>query len=136
MKAAMKNVGIVVSEAEKLVTEWTKNEMLGYKAELIIDELLNNIIEHGLKFDENSKIIFEFKIIDNKLVISMWDKGIEWNPSSNGIDHNNPYDFEKDLYEECGRGMNIVFSWSESYNRKRIANELNETKVTLDIDHV
>lgn len=134
VKAAMKDVGSVSQQCEKLIMEWTDNPTLSAKAEIIVDELLNNVIEHGYKFKDDSRIVFEFRLESNKLHITMWDKGVEWIPEVNNYNHDNPYLFEKDLYEVSGRGLYMVLSWSEEFSRNRYSNELNETKVILDIN--
>ncbi|MFA7057040.1 MAG: fused response regulator/phosphatase [Candidatus Cloacimonadales bacterium] len=134
VKAAMKDVGSVSQQCEKLILTWTNNATLSAKVEIIVDELLNNVIEHGYKYEENARIVFEFKLEDHKLHITMWDKGIEWSPEIGKYNHDNPYLFEKDLFDVSGRGLYMVLSWSEKFTRNRYSEELNETKVVLDIN--
>ena len=134
IKATMKDVSSVSQQCEKLIMGWTKNPTLSAKVEIIVDELLNNVIEHGYKFKDDSRIVFEFKFENNQLHITMWDKGVEWVPEVNNYNHDNPYLFEKDLYNVSGRGLHMVLSWSEEFYRNRYSNELNETKVILDIN--
>lgn len=133
IKAVMKDVGSVSQKCEKLVLAWTKNTTFSAKVEIIIDELLNNIIEHGYNFEETARIVFEFKLIGTKLYITMWDKGIEWVPETVKYNHDNPYLFEKDLFDISGRGLYMVLSWSEEFYRNRYSEELNETIVVLDV---
>ncbi len=134
VKAVMKDVASVSQHCEKLVLAWTKNNTFSAKVEIIIDELLNNIIEHGYKFEETARIVFEFKLIGTKLYITMWDKGIEWIPETVKYNHDNPYLFEKDLFDVSGRGLYMVLSWSEEFYRNRYSEELNETIVVLDVN--
>ncbi len=134
IKAVMKDVAAVSQHCEKLVLEWTKNTTFSAKVEIIIDELLNNIIEHGYKYEETARIVFEFKLIGSKLHITMWDKGIEWIPETVKYNHDNPYLFEKDLFDVSGRGLYMVLSWSEEFYRNRYSEELNETIVVLDVN--
>ncbi len=134
VKAVMKDVSAVSQECEKLVHEWTNNSTLAARVEIIIDELLNNIIEHGYNFEEEARIVFEFKIEEEKLTLTMWDKGIEWAPDTVKYNLDNPYLFEKDLFDVSGRGLYMVLSWSKEFYRNRYAKELNETKVVLDIN--
>lgn len=133
IKAVMKDVGSISQHCEKLILAWTKNSTLSAKVEIIVDELLNNIIEHGYKYEETARIVFEFKIIDTKLYITMWDKGIEWVPETVKYNHDNPYLFEKDLFDISGRGLYMVLSWSQEFYRNRYSEELNETIVVLDL---
>ena len=134
VKAVLKDVGSISQHCEKLVLSWTKNNTLSAKVEIIIDELLNNIIEHGYKFDETARIVFEFRLVGSKLYITMWDKGIDWVPETVKYNHDNPYLFEKDLFDVSGRGLYMVLSWSEEFYRNRYSEELNETIVVLDIN--
>lgn len=134
IKAVMKDVAAVSQHCEKLVLAWTKNTTFSAKVEIIIDELLNNIIEHGYKYEETARIVFEFKLLGTKLHITMWDKGIEWIPETVKYNHDNPYLFEKDLFDVSGRGLYMVLSWSEEFYRNRYSEELNETIVVLDVN--
>lgn len=134
IKAVMKDVGAVSQHCEKLILAWTKNNTLSAKVEIIVDELLNNIIEHGYKFEETARIVFEFKIVASNLYITMWDKGIEWIPETVKYNHDNPYLFEKDLFDVSGRGLYMVLSWSKEFYRNRYSEELNETIVVLDLN--
>ena len=54
--------------------------------------------------------------------------------AKNGGAEFNPYLFEKDLFDVSGRGLYMVLSWSEKFTRNRYSEELNETKVVLDIN--
>jgi len=134
VKAVLKDVGSISQHCEKLILAWTKNNTLSAKVEIIIDELLNNIIEHGYKYEETARIVFEFKLVASKLYITMWDKGIEWRPETVKYNHQNPYLFEKDLFDVSGRGLYMVLSWSEEFYRNRYSEELNETIVVLDVN--
>ncbi len=134
IKAVMKDVGYVSQHCEKLILAWTKNATLSAKVEIIIDELLNNIIEHGYKYEETARIVFEFKLAGSKLYITMWDKGIEWIPETVKYNQDNPYLFEKDLFDVSGRGLYMVLSWSQEFYRNRYSEELNETIVVLDVN--
>jgi serine phosphatase RsbU (regulator of sigma subunit)/anti-sigma regulatory factor (Ser/Thr protein kinase) len=134
VKAVMKDVGSISQHCEKLILAWTENTTLSAKVEIIVDELLNNIIEHGYKFEETARIVFEFKLIGSKLYITMWDKGIEWIPETVKYSQDNPYLFEKDLFDVSGRGLYMVLSWSQEFYRNRYSEELNETIVVLDMN--
>ncbi len=134
IKAVMKDVGAISQHCEKLILAWTKNATLSAKVEIIIDELLNNIIEHGYKYEETARIVFEFKLVGTKLYITMWDKGIEWIPETVKYNQDNPYLFEKDLFDISGRGLYMVLSWSQEFYRNRYSEELNETIVVLDLN--
>ncbi len=134
IKALLKDVGSISQQCEKLILAWTNSNTLSAKVEIIIDELLNNIIEHGYKYEETARIVFEFKLVGPKLYITMWDKGIEWIPETVKYNHDNPYLFEKDLFDVSGRGLYMVLSWSEEFYRNRYSEELNETIVVLDVN--
>ncbi|OQY39396.1 MAG: hypothetical protein B6226_01960 [Candidatus Cloacimonetes bacterium 4572_65] len=133
VKSILKDVSLISQECEKLVLAWTNNKTLSAKTEIMIDELLNNVIEHGYKYEEDARIVIEFSLDEKNLYLSMWDKGIEWLPETVKYNQDNPYLFEKDLYDTSGRGLYMVLSWSKEFYRNRYSNELNETKVVIDL---
>jgi len=133
LSAALKEVGKTAMSCEKLILIWTGNSALAAKVELIVDEFLNNIVKYGYKFTENATIMMEFLLKKDKLCIKFWDKGIEWKPGDYDYNIDNPYDFEKDIYNVDGKGVKIIMSMSNKFHRSRY-DILNETSVEIDID--
>ena len=132
LRAALKEVGKTAQHCEQLILNWTSNKVLAAKVELIIDEFLNNIIKHGYNYAEDSAIVVEFIIENNLLHIRFWDKGIEWEPDEHSYNPNDPFNFEKDIYDVKGKGVKIIMSMTDRFHRKRY-DTLNETSVEIVI---
>lgn len=132
LRSALREVGKTAQECERLVLKWTNDSFLAAKAELIVDEFLNNIITYGYNYQEDAEIVLEFRVIPNMLSIRFWDKGIEWVPENLSYSIEEPYDFELDGANSSGRGVKIIMSMSNRFERKRFG-YLNETKVEIDI---
>ncbi|MCB5268470.1 MAG: ATP-binding protein, partial [Candidatus Cloacimonadaceae bacterium] len=116
----------------RLVLDWTHDSFLAAKAELIVDEFLNNIITYGYNYQEDSEIVLEFRFFPEMLSIRFWDKGIEWVPENLSYSIVEPYDFELDGMDASGRGVKIIMSMSNRFQRRRFGH-LNETKVEIDL---
>ncbi|MDD3535890.1 MAG: SpoIIE family protein phosphatase [Candidatus Cloacimonetes bacterium] len=130
LRSALKGVGKTAMEGEKMVLHWTGDDTLAAKAELIIDEFLNNIICYGYQNESDAEIIVALKICPHRLYIQFWDKGIAWDPEDVDYSVNKPYDFDQDLLGTEGRGLKMITSLSNGFNRLRYA-DLNETKVEI-----
>jgi anti-sigma regulatory factor (Ser/Thr protein kinase) len=128
----LKEVGKTAQGCEKLVLDWTHDAQLAAKVELIVDEFLNNIITYGYNYQEDAEIVVEFRVIPDMLSIRFWDKGIEWVPENLSYSIEEPYDFELDGMDSSGRGVKIIMSMSNRFERKRYG-YLNETKVEIDL---
>jgi sigma-B regulation protein RsbU (phosphoserine phosphatase) len=132
LRAALKEVGKTATQCEKLILNWTDDSVLAAKVELIIDEFLNNIIKYGYTYEEDSAIVVEFIVQDNVLRIKFWDKGIEWEPEEHQYSSEDPYNFERDVYDVSGKGVKIIMSMSDKFHRTRY-DQLNETTVEIQI---
>ncbi len=71
-------------------------------AELVLDELLNNIITHGYLDADQHKIVVELCVSKNVLQIIVSDDGIPFNP----FEQEDP-DLESSLNEREGGGMGV-----------------------------
>lgn len=132
LRSALKEVGKTAQDCERLVLEWTKDAHLAAKVELIVDEFLNNIITYGYNYQEDAEIVLEFRVKPDLLSIRFWDKGIEWVPENLSYSIEEPYDFELDGMDSSGRGVKIIMSMSNRFERVRFGH-LNETKVEIDL---
>lgn len=130
LRSALKGVGKTAMEGEKMVMCWTGDAILAAKTELIIDEFLNNIISYGYQNDSDAEIIVALKICPNRLCIQFWDKGLAWVPVDVDYSVEKPYDFDQDLFGTEGRGLKMITSISNKFERYRYA-DLNETKVEI-----
>jgi len=132
LRSALKEVGKTAQECESLVLRWTGDSHLAAKVELIVDEFLNNIISYGYDYQEDSEIVLGFRFYPDMISIRFWDKGIEWIPQNLSYSITDPYDFELDGLHSSGRGVKIIMSMSNRFQRKRFGH-LNETKVEIDL---
>lgn len=132
LRAALREVGNTAQECEQLMLNWTGDRVLASKVELIVDEFLNNIIVYGYNYQEDAEIILEFRLSDDLLSITFWDKGIKWAPESMNCNVKEPYDFAPDGQSHSGRGVKIIMSISNRFERRRYGH-LNETKVEIDL---
>ncbi|MFO7659512.1 MAG: SpoIIE family protein phosphatase [Candidatus Cloacimonadaceae bacterium] len=132
LQAALKEVGKTAIQCEDIVMQSTCNKTLAAKVELIIDEFLSNIIKYGYNYSEDAAVVVEFSIHDRNLKIKFWDKGIYWTPEENHYSIDNPYNFDKDVYNTDGRGVKIIMSMSNKFHRTRY-DKLNETTVDIEI---
>jgi sigma-B regulation protein RsbU (phosphoserine phosphatase) len=132
LRSALKEVGKTAQECEKLVLGWTCDAHLAAKVELIVDEFLNNIITYGYNYQEDAEIVLEFRLVPHMVSIRFWDKGIEWVPENLSYSIEEPYDFELDGLDSSGRGVKIIMSMSNRFERTRFGH-LNETKVEIDL---
>jgi sigma-B regulation protein RsbU (phosphoserine phosphatase) len=130
LQAALKEVGNTSQQCERMVLQWTGNLELSAKVELIIDEFLGNIIKYGYGYADDSSIVVEFIILSNVLRIKFWDKGIKWEPDEHKYTSEDPFNFEKDIYEVSGKGVKIIMSMSDKFHRNRY-DLLNETVVEI-----
>lgn len=131
LQAALREVGKTAVQCEDIVMQATCNKELAARVELIIDEFLNNIIKYGYNYSEDAAVVVEFAIHQKILRIKFWDKGIDWTPEETNFTIENPYNFEKDVYNTDGRGVKIIMSMSNKFHRTRF-DKLNETTVDLE----
>jgi len=132
LESALKEVGKTAMKCEEIILKSTCNTALAAKVELIIDEFLNNIIKYGYNYSEDAAVVVEFTIHQKHLNIRFWDKGIDWAPEKEHYTIDNPYNFEKDVYNTGGRGVRIIMSMSNTFHRTRY-DKLNETTVGIEI---
>ncbi len=132
LRSALRDVGKKALQCEELIQNWTLNKSLAAKVELIVDEFLNNIISYGYNYAEDAIIVIEFKIIDSKLKIIFWDKGIHWVPEETECNDEKPYNFDLDLMNVRGKGIKIIKSLTHKFLRKRYEH-LNETTIEIKL---
>ncbi len=132
LRAALREVSKTAQEVENLILNWKGDAKLAARVELIVDEFLNNIIKYGYNYRDDSTIVVEFFHQQGRLSIKFWDKGIEWTPEESEYSVNNPYNFEKDVYNVDGKGVKIIMSMSNRFHRTR-HDQLNETTVDIEV---
>ncbi len=132
LRSALRDVGKKALQCERLIQDWTLNKSLAAKVELIVDEFLNNIISYGYNYAEDAIIVIEFRIIDDRLKITFWDKGIHWVPEETDCNVDKPYNFDQDLMNIRGKGIKIIKSITNKFIRRRYEH-LNETSIEISL---
>lgn len=122
-----KDVARIGRKSEKFVHERLNDSKLASKIELLINECLNNIIEHGYQLQKLVHVIGSLKIKE-KIELVFWDKGLEWQFEDLGK-------FEEQNTEklsERGRGLQIIRSITDNLTVKRYG-DFNKTIMTIPI---
>ncbi len=132
INADFQNVCKIRTQAEKLIIEWTSDNILAFKVELLVNEFLNNVIEHGLHTEQDTQISIILSI-EKDISIEFLDFGISWELptflSSDIVLSDN--DFLNN--EERGRGLKIIKTMISYASRSRYEN-INKTvfKIALN----
>lgn len=83
-------------------------EKQSFEIKLILIEAINNAFIHGNKKDKEKSICIEWKLESNLLEVSITDCG-------EGVEKLSNYNHEDcDIFAECGRGLLIINSYSDS----------------------
>lgn len=119
INSLLQSSGPVGNECFEAVLKYTKNKALAIKVEMVFNEYLNNIIEHGMQLKKDAVIAFQIEITDI-ITLIFWDKGMDW-------------DFPEKTQEDIaslersrGMGMQIIHSLVSRIEKRRY-NEINET---------
>ncbi|GEM_PF-780324 len=84
---------------------------LSFGVRLTVYELLNNIVEYGIKNEKESWIRLELEKIEKKLTVSIADEGIEFDPMDR-----EEFDLEDFIKSKNRRGLGLMLI--KSMNRK------------------
>ncbi|MCF7741388.1 MAG: SpoIIE family protein phosphatase, partial [Candidatus Marinimicrobia bacterium] len=122
-----KAVARIGRKSEKFVQERLNDPKLASKIELLINECLNNIIEHGYQFQKLVHVIGSLKIRE-KIELVFWDKGIEW--QFEDLEKFEEQNTEK--LSERGRGLQIIRSITDDLTVDRYG-DFNKTVMTIPI---
>jgi anti-sigma regulatory factor (Ser/Thr protein kinase) len=109
--------------------EHTGHEGDGLFVKLIINEFVNNVIEHGLRGKTDTVIQIGVDI-GSEITLVFRDKGREWDMPDREV---SPEAFlEGKNQEEAtrGRGIQMIYAVTSRHERRRLL-DLNETKFTL-----
>jgi PAS domain S-box-containing protein len=122
----LNNSGCVGDECEKMVREYFHDTVFSAKVEIVINEILNNIIEHGLEMNSDSYIAFEIELIKNGVWLRFWDKGILWE-----LPDFSENDDIVTIDKTRGMGLQTIFQIASKVNLNRY-DDLNETLIFID----
>ncbi len=128
MASVLHVTGEVGSECAAVVSERYNDAALAFSVEIIINEYLNNVISHGLQSKSDTSIAMEIEV-SNSIYLRFWDQGAPWElPSKTDVIQH--YE-EKDIEDESGRGLYIIYMNSADFRLKRYS-DLNETVIRID----
>ena len=123
IRSLIENTGPIGKECEQFIESHLHNTELAAQVELIVNEFLNNIIEHGLKSKKDTIVIIEV-ILEDDIRITFWDKGLEWNLPNKG--ETEKIEASKDKFR--GLGMQIIYNLSKRVCVNRY-DEINESVI-------
>lgn len=123
-------VDAVVQLATEFVMSKTDSLDLSTRVELLLEEHMTNILEHGFKdyHNENDFLVFQVVFEKERLRITVWDRGKEWN-GDQVIMKQDPDKILQELavnQADGGRGIPIMMKIASSIIHQRHCG-LNET---------
>ena len=118
------NSGEVGKRCEEFIK--AKNlDALAFPAELLVNEFLNNILDHITEKGKESVIVIRLRIYNDRLEITFWDKGINWELPEQVSD----IDFSQKINNKVN-SVFIIHQLADEIIRKRIV-DVNETKFNI-----
>jgi sigma-B regulation protein RsbU (phosphoserine phosphatase) len=127
--SALVNTGKIGVQCERMVKEYFKDEDYAAKVEWVVNEAINNIIIHALADKPDTIILLQIEV-NEKVKLTIWDKGIEWHLPE--MRENQLVEEAKELAED-GRGIPIIYSLASQIKRTRY-DEINETIIVVEPD--
>ncbi|MCK4956340.1 MAG: PAS domain S-box protein [Candidatus Cloacimonetes bacterium] len=125
IKSLLENIKDIGQECYNAIVESLVEDTLALKVEILINEYLNNIIKHGLKGEKNEIIGMEL-IISDKITITFWDKGIEWE-----LPEENEDELKATIDRIGGFGMQIIYTVVSNISLRRY-DDLNESIIEIE----
>ena len=103
MTSDLKKIRQVVDEVIALLTGLQADESATFDIRLCLEEALINAIKYGNRFDKKLGVLIDFAYADNKISISVEDRG-------KGFNHNKIHDptKEENLLMGNGRGIFLI----------------------------
>jgi PAS domain S-box-containing protein len=123
------NTGKIGIQCEKIVQEYFADDEFAARTELVVNESLNNIIMHALADKPDTIILFQIEVND-RVKLTIWDKGIEWAMPEKR--DNQLLEVATELADN-GRGIPIIYELASDVKRTRY-DEINETIIILEQD--
>lgn len=121
------NTSEIANECYRAIAEHVGNEKMATEIELVINEFLNNIIEHGLQTKKDTIIAFYFDI-DEKISMKFVDNGMDWElPEVKDKNIAEPDKFR-------GMGMQIIYQLVSRIEKNRY-DIINETVIEVDLSN-
>lgn len=119
------NTGQIANECYLAMINFIDNPKLATEVELVINEFLNNIIEHGMQTKKDTIIALQMEI-GEKIRLLFMDNGLEWElPAPKEDNIAKPEKFR-------GMGMQIIYKIISHIEKNRFCN-INETIIEVDL---
>jgi phosphoserine phosphatase RsbU/P len=124
LNSLLKNTGPIGHECFEIILEHFSNDQLATKVELVFNEYMNNIIEHGLQLRKDTVLAFQLEITD-VITMTFWDRGSDWEiPEKSNEDI-------ASLDKFRGMGIQIILSQITKLTKNRF-DEINEAIIEFD----
>lgn len=122
-----------VQVAYKLVYDYTKDDTLSSKVEILLSEFLNNVVIHGLGNRNAVRPVISVSIEFRKddILVTVCDKGKAWDMHPSTKINDQEADLQNSRLEFSGRGLALLKKIAFSVCRNRYADALNETTFTI-----
>jgi serine phosphatase RsbU (regulator of sigma subunit)/anti-sigma regulatory factor (Ser/Thr protein kinase) len=128
--ATYHSVEVLGKACEQIALQWTGDSLYSSQVELLVNEYLNNIIQHGIGDKEADAVVVELAYHDG-IKIRFIDEGKPWSPDIHpGTMEDISYSKNYIELPESGWGMKIVQSQSSAFERKRY-DKYNETVIKV-----
>lgn len=119
----------VAELCEGFVLEQTGHDGDGLFVKLIINEFVNNVIEHGLRGKTDTVIQIGVDI-GSEITLVFRDKGREWDMPDREVSPEAFFEGKNQEEATRGRGIQMIYAVTSRHERRRLL-DLNETKFTL-----
>ena len=122
-------VNDMVQRAYQLCVDVKKDEFFATKVELLLSEVLNNVVIHGLDKANSVRplIALRLRFGDDALEIEMDDLGKRWDMGAVNVYTPSTEEEKKKDFRVSGRGISIMRTIARAITRYRYADKLNET---------
>ncbi|MCX6151449.1 MAG: ATP-binding protein [Ignavibacteriales bacterium] len=81
VKSTTDNLGMIRDFTKSIASQTGFTEEVVDKIALAVDEACTNIIKHAYKFSPEGDILINIKVAENKMIVSITDYGLDFNPS-------------------------------------------------------
>ncbi|MCF7934605.1 MAG: SpoIIE family protein phosphatase [Spirochaetia bacterium] len=119
----------VAEECEQFVIEQIDDPAKGLFVKLIVNEFVNNVIEHGLKGTTDTIIQITLDLSD-EITLTFRDKGRKWQMPERKDSFTDFFEEMNQEHATRGRGLQMIYSVTRTHRRKRVF-DLNETVFIL-----
>ena len=131
IKNTLEHMPKVIAHFEKFALQNDFKDSVTKKVSVVLDELLNNIISYAFKDEEDHDITVRFQLKYLRLIITVEDDGIPFNPF-----RNDPPDVKLSILERKlgGLGIHIVKNLVDEYHYIRQSNKNIISLIKYDIN--